>query len=85
LRKLFDDEKVVDIVAIDHLPTLIPRESSINFSNDLLPYLAVIKDFDNKPIDEIILNFDKYKENLTQKELTWVNAFKLFLEKKSNL
>ncbi|KAJ1987082.1 Saccharopine dehydrogenase [Dimargaris cristalligena] len=32
-------QKPVDIVAIDHLPTMLPRESSHAFSTDLLPSL----------------------------------------------
>jgi saccharopine dehydrogenase (NAD+, L-lysine-forming) len=32
----------VDIVAIDHLPTLTPRESSLRFSQDLLASMSVL-------------------------------------------
>lgn len=32
----------VDVIAIDHLPTLNPRESSEGFANDLLPHLLVL-------------------------------------------
>jgi len=86
LTKKFDnDSKEVDIVAIDHLPTLIPRESSINFSNDLLPYLSILKDFDNKSFDYLAKNFDKLKDSLTTKEITWIDAYKLYLKKKSEL
>eukprot|EP00005_Dracoamoeba_jomungandri_P003263 CAMPEP_0174251686 /NCGR_PEP_ID=MMETSP0439-20130205/1422_1 /TAXON_ID=0 /ORGANISM="Stereomyxa ramosa, Strain Chinc5" /LENGTH=376 /DNA_ID=CAMNT_0015332059 /DNA_START=57 /DNA_END=1187 /DNA_ORIENTATION=+ len=38
-------EPALDVVAIDHLPSLIPRESSTDFSNDLLPTLLALKDF----------------------------------------
>ncbi|KAJ3328827.1 Saccharopine dehydrogenase [Blyttiomyces sp. JEL0837] len=34
----------LDIVTIDHLPTLLPRESSEAFCNDLLPTLRTLKD-----------------------------------------
>lgn len=34
----------VDVVAIDHLPTLLPREASEAFSADLLPSLLELKD-----------------------------------------
>lgn len=34
----------LDIVAIDHLPSLLPLESSDDFSNQLRPYLLAIKD-----------------------------------------
>eukprot|EP01085_Mycamoeba_gemmipara_P005540 Mycagemm_TRINITY_DN8360_c0_g1::TRINITY_DN8360_c0_g1_i1::g.5540::m.5540 type:complete len:380 gc:universal TRINITY_DN8360_c0_g1_i1:68-1207(+) len=32
----------VDVIAIDHLPTLNPRESSDGFAKDLLPHLLVL-------------------------------------------
>ncbi|KAI8897634.1 hypothetical protein BC833DRAFT_593016 [Globomyces pollinis-pini] len=34
----------VDVIAIDHLPTLLPREASDMFSADLLPSLLALKD-----------------------------------------
>jgi len=34
----------LDLISIDHLPTLLPRESSIGFSRDLLPSLLTLKD-----------------------------------------
>lgn len=34
---------VLDIVAIDHLPTMLPREASDSFSQDLLPSLLELK------------------------------------------
>lgn len=34
-----------DIIAIDHLPTLLPRESSTAFARDLLPHLKVLREF----------------------------------------
>jgi saccharopine dehydrogenase (NAD+, L-lysine-forming) len=37
-------EPVLDIIAIDHLPTLLPRESSAGFAKDLLPHLLALKD-----------------------------------------
>lgn len=37
---VFDSEgPVLTVVSIDHLPTLLPRESSEAFSHDLLPSL----------------------------------------------
>jgi len=32
------------VVSIDHLPSMIPRESSIDFSNDMLPTLFQLAD-----------------------------------------
>lgn len=40
-------EGFVDVVAIDHLPTLLPRESSDRFSNDLFPTFLELKDYQN--------------------------------------
>jgi saccharopine dehydrogenase (NAD+, L-lysine forming) len=37
---------VLDIVAIDNLPSLLPRESSTAFSADLLPHLRNLPDGD---------------------------------------
>ena len=31
--------KPVDVVAIDHLPSVLPRESSEKFANKMTPYL----------------------------------------------
>ena len=35
---------VLDVIAIDNLPSLLPRESSAAFSADLTPYLRVLPD-----------------------------------------
>jgi len=32
------------VIAIDHLPTLLPREASNMFAKDLLPTLLALKD-----------------------------------------
>lgn len=34
----------LDVIAVDHLPSLLPRESSIDFSNQLLPHLLTLTD-----------------------------------------
>lgn len=38
---------VLTVVSIDHLPTLLPRESSEAFSHDLLPTLLQLPDRQN--------------------------------------
>ncbi len=38
------------VISIDHLPSLLPREASEAFSNDLLPYLLQLKDWRNDPV-----------------------------------
>lgn len=39
------DTGPLDVVSIDHLPSMIPKESSTDFSNDLLPFLFELSDF----------------------------------------
>ena len=55
----FDDPTVVvdvkngdpiDVVAIDHLPTLLPREASESFCYDLLPYLQKLDSWEKNPV-----------------------------------
>ncbi|KAL1923295.1 uncharacterized protein VTP21DRAFT_8275 [Calcarisporiella thermophila] len=47
----FDEPSVkagdVDVISIDHLPTLLPRECSEAFTRDLLPALIQLKDREN--------------------------------------
>jgi saccharopine dehydrogenase (NAD+, L-lysine-forming) len=38
-RRLHDGPRPLDIIAIDNLPSLLPREASIAFSADLMPHL----------------------------------------------
>ncbi|KAJ3560623.1 hypothetical protein NPX13_g9241 [Xylaria arbuscula] len=40
----------LSVISIDHLPSLLPRESSEAFSNDLLPYLLKLNDWQNDPV-----------------------------------
>ncbi|KAK6949583.1 mitochondrial Homoaconitase [Daldinia eschscholtzii] len=40
----------LSVISIDHLPSLLPRESSESFSNDLLPYLLKLNDWKNNPV-----------------------------------
>ncbi|ASJ75438.1 saccharopine dehydrogenase [Granulosicoccus antarcticus] len=36
----------LDLIAIDHLPSLLPKESSEDFSRQMLPYLLTLKQLD---------------------------------------
>jgi saccharopine dehydrogenase (NAD+, L-lysine-forming) len=36
----------LDLIAIDHLPSLLPRESSEDFSTQMLPYLSGLNQLD---------------------------------------
>lgn len=38
------------VISIDHLPSLLPRESSEAFSNDLLPYLKTLNNWQTDPV-----------------------------------
>lgn len=40
----------LSVISIDHLPSLLPREASEAFSNDLLPYLLKLNDWRNDPV-----------------------------------
>ena len=40
----------LSVISIDHLPSLLPREASEAFSNDLLPSLLELKDRQNSPV-----------------------------------
>lgn len=39
VRRIVSGELPLDVMAIDHLPSLLPKESSIDFSRQLLPHL----------------------------------------------
>jgi hypothetical protein len=39
-------DDTVDVVAIDHLPTLLPREASDRFANDLLPSFLALAQYE---------------------------------------
>jgi saccharopine dehydrogenase (NAD+, L-lysine-forming) len=44
-RRLHDggpDACPLDVIAIDNLPSLLPREASVGFSADLTPYLVML-------------------------------------------
>jgi saccharopine dehydrogenase (NAD+, L-lysine-forming) len=46
-RRLHDggpDSCPLDVIAIDNLPSLLPREASVGFSADLTPYLLLLAD-----------------------------------------
>jgi len=43
------DDLILDVMAIDNLPSLLPLESSIDFANQLLPTLETIDDL-NAPV-----------------------------------
>ena len=40
------DDPVLDVTAIDNLPSLLPKESSEDFAGQLLPHLLALDDLD---------------------------------------
>jgi saccharopine dehydrogenase (NAD+, L-lysine-forming) len=42
VRRLRDGPPALDLIAIDNLPSLLPREASVAFSADLLPHLMTL-------------------------------------------
>jgi saccharopine dehydrogenase (NAD+, L-lysine forming) len=40
---MFSNPHPIDIISIDHLPTLLPREASDQFDKELLPTLLELK------------------------------------------
>lgn len=48
--RIRDGDKPVDVVAIDHLPSLIPVESSEGFSDDLTPHLLALISSEQSPV-----------------------------------
>jgi hypothetical protein len=42
--RIIEDSRPLDVIAIDHLPSLLPAESSDDFSSQLLPSLLDIQD-----------------------------------------
>lgn len=59
------DGTTLDVISIDHLPTLLPRESSDRFANDLLPSLLKLKEVNTDRLwrDAIRLFRDKVAES----------------------
>lgn len=43
-------EPLIDVVSIDNLPTLIPKEASANYAEQLLPPLLNLKNSDSDPV-----------------------------------
>ncbi|KAI7877294.1 uncharacterized protein EV154DRAFT_429441 [Mucor mucedo] len=50
VRVKTSSKRPLDVISIDHLPTLLPRESSNMFSQDLLPTLMELKDIESSSV-----------------------------------
>ena len=48
-HRLISGPDPLDVMAIDHLPSLLPAESSIDFSGQLLPYLTALLESEEMP------------------------------------
>lgn len=58
------ENPALSVISIDHLPTLLPREASEQFSADLLPSLL---DFPNRKTARVWADAEKlYKERLAE-------------------
>ena len=55
----------VDVIAIDHLPTLLPREASDRFANDLLPSFLALAQYETARVwqDALALFHKKVAES----------------------
>jgi len=40
----------LEVIAIDHLPSMLPRESSEHFCTELFPYLRELRDWEKSPV-----------------------------------
>jgi saccharopine dehydrogenase (NAD+, L-lysine forming) len=60
-----DSDKSVDLIAIDNLPSLLPRESSEEFAELMLPHLKVLKSRENEqPWTSAKASFDDAVERM---------------------
>lgn len=58
------------VVSIDHLPTLLPREASEQFSNDLLPSLLELP---NRHQARVWVDAEKLYNEKKQEALAYLN------------
>ncbi|KAF0984493.1 hypothetical protein FDP41_000392 [Naegleria fowleri] len=79
--------KPLDVIAIDHLPTMTPQESSEEFSNALVRYLAELKNVNFEsitPLETSLSNTDATTTTTTtttEGVRVWLRAHELFLKK----
>lgn len=67
---LFRHEGFIDVISIDHLPTLLPRESSDRFTQDLLPSFLELKTYETARVwqDAVKLFQSKIDESKTSSQ-----------------
>ena len=64
----------LDVIAIDHLPTLLPREASEQFSSDLLPSL---RELPNRKTARVWTEAETLFEKKLGEALTWLKENKI--------
>ena len=55
-----EKDKILDITAIDNLPSLLPRESSEDFAAQLLPHLMMLKEIEKGVWGKACAIFNEY-------------------------
>ena len=60
------DHPPLDVMAIDNLPSLLPRESSEDYAGQLLPVLAQLDRIDEGPWGRAGALFRDHRDRLTQ-------------------
>ncbi|KAG2386951.1 hypothetical protein C9374_001986 [Naegleria lovaniensis] len=77
-----DTRKPLDVIAIDHLPTMTPQESSEEFSNALVKYLAELKKVNFSVMSSSSSDLSSNGEEETSEGVrVWLRAHELFLKK----
>lgn len=59
------DDPPLDVMAIDNLPSLMPRESSEDFAGQLLPHLKALADIDSGVWGRAKSYFDQHMQEVT--------------------
>ena len=59
------DDPPLDVMAIDNLPSLMPRESSEDFAGQLLPHLKTLSDLDSGVWGRAKIHFDEHIRKVT--------------------
>lgn len=60
------DHPPLDVMAIDNLPSILPRESSEDYARQLLPVLAQLERIDEGPWGRAAALFRQHRDGLTQ-------------------
>lgn len=62
--QLSNSTKPLDVVAIDNLPSLLPRESSVLFAESMTPYLLKLPEMDTHPV--WVRTREKFEEKVAE-------------------